>query len=89
MARGSERQRFAIQFYRFLQILKTPCLLETRLQSSCEVAERVRAIRMTRGSESERFAILMNDFINIMRRRSLTNVQVTSHPRRQERCVFH
>ena len=66
MTRGSERQRFAMQFYRFLQVLQLPCLLETRQQASCEVVERVGAIRMTRGSERQRFAIEFYRFLQVL-----------------------
>ena len=73
MPQGSERQCFTIQFYRFLQVLQMPCLLETTPQVNCEFVERVGAIRMARGTESEGFTISMNSFINIVRRLRLIN----------------
>ena len=74
MTRGSERQRFVIQFYRFLEVLHFSCPLETRPQVNCEIIEGFGAIRMTRGPESERFAIEMNGFIDIVCRLSLRSM---------------
>ena len=44
MTRGSESERFAIQFYRFLEVLQLPCLLVSRRQVNGEVIEEVGAI---------------------------------------------
>ena len=49
MTKGSESERFAVQFYRFFKVLYLPCLLETRVQVNCEVVDVVRAIEMTKG----------------------------------------